>query len=144
MRPVLQTRFGAPHGNCAATCYALMLEVPLSEFPDPQWPADVPWKEGKDGTLTKRGERERVKRWQEFQDYLAGFGLRSIRLTCDGSLFIPGYAIGAVVNPRSVNHAVVCYNGNVVWDPNPAQDSYDATVLDLEVFILRDPALAKI
>ena len=27
--------------------------------------------------------------------------------------------------------------------PNPLQDSYDAEALDLEVFILRDPALAK-
>lgn len=108
MRRVLQTRTGAPHGNCTAACYASIFEVPLSEVPDPRWPDDVPWQEGQDETLTKRGLQ-----YQVFQDWLGGFGLRSLRIACDGSLFILGYAIGMVINPRSIPHAVVCYNGKV-------------------------------
>ena len=108
MRRVLQTRTGAPHGNCTAACYASIVEVPLSEVPDPRWPDDVPWQEGQDETLTKRGLQ-----YQVFQDWLGGFGLRSLRITCDGSLFILGYAIGMVINPRSIPHAVVCYNRKV-------------------------------
>ena len=63
---------------------------------------------GKTKTLTKRSLQ-----YQVFQDWLGGFGLRSLRIACDGSLFILDYAIGMVINPRSIPHAIVCYNGKV-------------------------------
>lgn len=36
MRPVLQTRFGDPMGNCWEACLASILAVELDEVPDPR------------------------------------------------------------------------------------------------------------
>lgn len=33
MKPVDQTTFGAPHGNCLMACVASILEVPLDSLP---------------------------------------------------------------------------------------------------------------
>ena len=34
MKPVDQTRFGSPDGNCFAACVASLLEIPLEEAPN--------------------------------------------------------------------------------------------------------------
>lgn len=33
MKPVFQTRYGKPEGNCTEACLASMLEIPLEEVP---------------------------------------------------------------------------------------------------------------
>lgn len=34
MKPVKQTKFGFPYGNCMAACAASILEIPLEDVPD--------------------------------------------------------------------------------------------------------------
>ena len=147
MRRVLQTRTGVPDGNCTAACLASIFEVPLDKVPDPRWPADIPWREGQDkgqDKITPRAKLAVEKRGQVFQDFLARYGLYSINVKTDGpGGFLLGYTMGVVTNPRGLPHAVVCYNGKIEWDPNPLQDSYDVPVEVYEVFVLRDPVMAK-
>ena len=144
MRRVLQTRTGAPNGNCTAACLASIFEVPLDEVPDPRWPDDILWSEGQEKTLTRRGHLARETRAQAFQDFLARYGVYSLNVKFDDlNGFLVGYTIGAVTNPRGIPHAVVCYNGKIEWDPNPLQDSYDVPVEVYEIFVLRDPVMAK-
>ena len=145
MLRVLQTRSGAPDGNCTAACFASIFEVPLDEVPDPRWPADIPWREGQGKTLTPRGDRATEAAAVEFCDFVARYGVYSLNINnIAGQAGFPlGYSIGGVTNPRGIPHSVVCYNGKIEWDPDPLQDSYDVPVDIYLVFVLRDPVLAK-
>lgn len=53
MRPVFQTRFGSPNGNCFPACLASLLEKPLEAFPFPPYEKD--WLEQVDKTLASWG-----------------------------------------------------------------------------------------
>lgn len=141
MHKILQTRTGAPHGNCHMACLASVFEVPLDAVPDHRWPDDVPWQEAQDATLTSRGQAVRDARYQLFQDWLAARGLTSSVFPYTAGGWAPrGYALGGVTNPRGLPHYVVCLDGRIVWDPSPAQDSYDAPIELFEFFIALDPA----
>lgn len=70
MRPVLQTRFGFPSGNCLLACVASILEVPLEEVPDG-------WDE--EGWLA-RGHTENY--WHEIQLVLNDWLLAQGRVYC--------------------------------------------------------------
>lgn len=141
MKTVLQTRLGAPHGNCHMACLASIFEVSIDEVPDHVWPDDVPWEEAQDGPQqTERGRRVREERYVLFQGWLATRGLTSIGFAVTSGGWLPkGYAMGSVTNPRGIPHYVVCLDGRIVWDPNPAQDSYDRPLEMLECFVALDP-----
>ena len=55
MKPVYQTRFGEPHGNCFAACMASILEVGLNDLPDLDFlPAGRNWIEWFNENLGER------------------------------------------------------------------------------------------
>lgn len=142
MNKVLQTRQGAPHGNCHMACLASIFEVSIEDVPDHPWPEDVAWQEAQDGPQqTERGRRVRDERYEIFQAWLAERNLTSVGFPVTPGGWIPkGYALGSVTNPRGIPHYVVCFDGRIVWDPNPLQDSYDRTVEILEYFVALNPA----
>ncbi len=108
MRRVLQTRVGAPAGNCTAACYASIFEVQLDAVPDPRWPDNIPWSEGQDKTLTTRGRLAREAYSNPFQDFVGSYGLFPLTVGFDNQkIFVPGYSIGIVTNPRGLPHSVV-------------------------------------
>lgn len=142
MIKVIQTRTGAPEGNCEAACYASIFELSIDGVPDPRWPSDVPWQEAQDGPQqTEAGRAVRQSRYEVFDAWLAARGLTMLAIAVTPGCYIPkGYAIGGVTNVRGVPHAVVCLDGRIVWDPNPAQDSYDCPLEILMFFVVMDPS----
>lgn len=114
MIKVLQTRTGAPHGNCHAACIASILELPLTSVPDHIWPDDVPWREAQDGPQqTARGLAVRTERSDVFQAFYETRGFSTFCCYITG--WIPkGYALGGVTNVRGIPHYVVCLDGKIV------------------------------
>ncbi|QIN79619.1 hypothetical protein GBA65_15035 [Rubrobacter marinus] len=133
MIPVAQTRSGGPDapreeaGNCYAACVASILELALEDVPDvaPNDNGEDGWNEAWGGWFRERG--------------LTTYNL--VRGEGDDRPF-EGYTIGTVPSRNGpYEHAVVCRDGEVVWDPNPANaekpyDSSEAT--SWEVFALLD------
>lgn len=120
MKPVDQTRFGKPHGNCMQACIASILEVPLSEVPDPPVPeVETEW-------------------FEEYCERLAAIRVQLVTITFEGAQWnVPHglYCILSGPGPRfhtdgtSIEHAVVGVSrreGNVlhfdiVHDPHPSR-----------------------
>lgn len=95
MKPITQTRFGDPEGNCFASCVASILECPLSDLPDLN---DLP--EGRN--------------WLEwFNDGLAGKGAGVFYAAASAddpfNGYIPngGHFIASGPGPRGLPHSVV-------------------------------------
>ncbi len=120
MKPVFQTIFTVPGGNCMAACVASILELSLDDVPNPQ---------GEDG--------------QWYLDWQAFLKPRNLSILCfpTGGEWTPqGYSILCGRSPRGDwNHAVVCYNGIVAHDPHPDGTSVVSQV-DWTVFTVLDPA----
>ena len=120
MKPVTQTIFTAPGGDCMAACVASILDLPLDAVPNPQG-EDSAW-------------------FLEWVAFLAPYNL-SILTFLDGGDWIPrGYSILCGKSPRGDwNHAVVCFDGEMVHDPHPSGAGVESRV-DWTVFITIDPA----
>lgn len=103
-----------------AACVASILEVSLDAVPNPQ---------GENGEW-----------WHEWIAFLKPYNLQ---LLCfpDGGEWIPrGYSILAGKSPRGDwNHAVVCYDGEMVHDPHPDSTGVESKV-DWTVFTVLDPS----
>jgi hypothetical protein len=122
MIPVEQTKLTYPDGNCMSACLASILELTLDE---------VPCYVG-DGWLEK------------YNQWLASFNLTMVNLTytsAEGEPWAPmGYSILAADSPRGEwLHAVVCHNGEVVWDPHPQREMGLKTKREWTVFLVLDP-----
>ena len=106
MKPVDQTRFGYPNGNCFAACVASILELSIDEV----WDA---------GEFDEKMNNN-VDFWLGWQRWLAtrGFGLVHI---LDGAWFLPpvGYGVANGISDRGLRHSVVTRDGVMVHDPNP-------------------------
>jgi hypothetical protein len=106
MKPVMQTRYGWPHGNCYAACVASLMELPIEDMP--VIPADGNFNELWDAWLAERG-----------------FARICFRHAPD--LIVKGYQILCGKSPRDVrnekgervDHATVGLDGKFVHDPNP-------------------------
>jgi hypothetical protein len=115
MKPVEQTIFTAPGGDCFPACLASLLELPLSEVPNHQ---GADW-------------------WERYQEWLAGLGRKLGYITCAeiAGEAPAGHAILGARSPRlDCLHAVVCLDGAIVWDPHPQREMgvgawFDWTVL---------------
>jgi hypothetical protein len=117
MRPVVQTTFGYPLGNCYAACVASLLEIPLESCPVIPAGAD----------------------WNGIWD--AWFAARGIARVCfslgDGSWVPKGYAILSGISPRvmfdenneRVHHCCVGLNGELVHDPHPDQSFLEGVTM---------------
>jgi hypothetical protein len=114
MKPVDQTKFGMPAGNCLAACVASVLEMPL---------ADVP---AFDGT-----SRPDDNWWLEFQDWLHARGMFAVELKLEGrpSICLPERSVYVILTGKSPRgdfaHAVVGRSDGDVFrlahDPHPSR-----------------------
>jgi hypothetical protein len=135
MTPIEQTILTPPDGNCFAACVASILELPLETVPNyknPDGPHDHSW-------------------WFNWQRWLQPQNLALIGwpdpIAPDPDVcadILRGYSICTVryEYPRGgVNHAVVCLNGEIVWNPHPLRDTrkHDS-VVDWIVFRVIDPS----
>jgi hypothetical protein len=107
MKPIDQTAFGDPDGNCWGAAIASLLEVPLAALPDYVTEA----KEGRDwhGTMSA---------------YLyKHHGLMLLR--ADGRLtqFVTpkSWHLISGMSPRGLSHAVVGHAGEMIHDPHPSR-----------------------
>ena len=130
MIEVFQTRFGvgpdAPEnerGNCYAACVASILELPLDATPDlDDWSDD---------------------NWYGWLLWYRSRGLYPLHVVGPPTDF-PGYSIGTVGSPtwEGYKHAVVCYQGEPVfdplWSPKCSLDSY--RVEQYEILVPFDPS----
>lgn len=120
MRPVDQTTFGHPGGNCFSACIASLLELPIEEVPYFMDESDgrAPWDEQLDAWLETRGF------------YALHFNIQDPARM----LWPKGYYIQVGKSPRG-DHAVVARRSDMVHDPNPARDG----LVSLEGFVLLVP-----
>lgn len=143
MKPTRQTRQGAPQGNCYAACIASIFELPLSAVPDPRWPPSVPWEGAWEEGATEEQKLVIQRIASEWDQWRAARGLAAFTLAADGWI-PPGYAVGAVTNLKGQPHAVVVKDGQIVWDPSPAADSYQQPLQRLTYFVLADPSIVRL
>lgn len=123
MKPVEQTICTVPGGNCFPACLASILEIGIDEIPNEQ---------GDD--------------WHSrYEDFLRPMGLGMVSLAAmdgQGNLWKPkGYSILAAVSPRFAPHlhAVVCYDGEVVFDPSPKREAGLGEWKEFSIFTCLDP-----
>lgn len=103
VKPVEQTVLGWPNGNCFSACVASILEIPLDTVPAYQCDlADDGW-------------------WARWVAWFEEHGYRAVwRLHTKEEPAPRGYAILGAKSPRGqFTHAVVCLDGEIVWDPHP-------------------------
>jgi hypothetical protein len=111
MKPVDQTHFGVPHGNCLMSCVASILEVPLESLPVLQIECDV----------------NRLEWWDVLLDALRPHGFTALHYPngTDGYPAIAprGYHIASGPTPkREFRHATVYLDGKLAHDPHPSRD----------------------
>jgi hypothetical protein len=119
MKPVDQTTFGVPGGNCFSACVASLLGLPVDDVP--YFMADDEW-------------------YGRFTAWCEPRGLYPMTFRFDGpQAFLnpdvwtpPGFYILGGASPRGP-HAVVARRHEIVHDPHPSRDGLitieDATVL---------------
>lgn len=126
MKPVDQTRFGYPGGNCFAACMASVFEIPLEATPDlaeQDWSNDSKW-------------------WQLWIDWLAERNC-ALLLTKPGEGWPhpKGYALAGGKSPRGdFDHSVVVLDGKLVHDPHPSRAGVVGPFTDFTLFYPLDPA----
>jgi hypothetical protein len=127
MRPVDQTTFGFPGGNCFSACVASLLEVPLEDVP--QFMGDTL---DDDSTWYER-----------FREWLAPRSLYPLCLKLGSEWVPPGFHILSGRSPRHATalHSVIALDARVVHDPHPSRAGL-ATRDDVIVLIPMDPAHA--
>lgn len=103
MKPVMQTKFGMPEGNCFAACLASLLELPIEEIPEFS-----------------------EKRWfTEATNWLFSRGLAIVHIDlleqgmpfhiCPANV----YYIASGKSPRGIEHSVIYQGNRFVHDPHP-------------------------
>lgn len=125
MKPVDQTVFGYPNGNCFAACVASILEIPIEDTPSIEGRKfESVW----DAWFNERG--------LAFVDVPAG----------DGA-YIPGFCIATGKSPRGgltssgrpVLHAVVAQNMTLVHDPHPERSFLEGPPKEYTVIYPLEP-----
>jgi hypothetical protein len=126
MIPVEQTHLMPPLGNCFDACMASILEMSLDVMPHH---TGTDW----------------ILRWN---DWLRPRNLCMIvtpipdreQLHLYADHLMPGYTVLAARSPRGDwLHAVVCYDGKVVWDPHPKRDAGLGEWKEVSYLVLLDP-----
>lgn len=130
MKPITQTQFGRPDGNCFASCVASILELELSEVPN--------------------FCAAKVEDWMiAFQDWLAERGLHAIEMTvADQEAWIEaskprGWCILSGPGPRGLAHSVVGQDGRIAHDPHPSRHGLDK-IEQAMFFVALDPVAVRV
>lgn len=129
MKPVDQTTFGFPGGNCFSACVASLLEIGIDEVPYFMGAPENEW-------------------FTRFREWLAPHGLWPLFMTLGNDGWTPdGLYIMGGLSPRGTDperhlHSVVARGGEIVHDPHPSRaglaDRRDALML-----VPVDPARAR-
>jgi hypothetical protein len=98
MKPVYQAVYGEGKGDCYRACLASILECPIDDFPLPP-----------DGEFLT----------SFYDESVAAKGFYMVWLVESDGIIPPGYSIaGCPVDDSENTHAVVCFGGEMVHDPN--------------------------
>lgn len=130
MKPVDQTAFGFPGGNCFSACVASLLELPLD---------DVPYFMGDEIEESDPGAW-----WKRFLDWLRPRGWWAVCFELKDDWRPPGLHLLSGVSPRRPgskwHHTVVAGpGGEVVHDPHPDRTGV-LTEHDVIILIPIDPS----
>lgn len=117
MRPVDQTTFGYPDGNCWSACVASLLEMPVHE---------VPWFLGHDDW------------YAAFAAWLRPRGYYPVTVPWSEGWCPEGFYILGGRSPRH-SHAVVAKGREIVHDPHPSREGL-VTREDCTLLVPFDPA----
>jgi len=125
MKPVDQTRFGKPDGNCFIAAMASILEVNLADIPDvycdeDRWPDCA----------------ERLLEWLDKHDL--DFMYLDIKDFPKDFYWPKGYHLMGGPGPRGPGHMVVGLDGVMVHDPHPSREGI-LSVEDYTFFIAKQP-----
>jgi hypothetical protein len=126
MKPVDQTIFGAPHGNCFAACVASILELPLEDVPNFVLEGEGWWNAAK-AWLHERGY---ALLWVKHDAVACGY--------VDPNPLIDAghYIITTGQSPRGeFLHCVIEHRGRIVHDPHPSRDGFVGAWVDFMVLI---------
>lgn len=122
MNKTLQTKLGNKVGNCYAACLASLFERPIESIPDFTSETDNEWN-------------------RKVDNFLASIDCYRVRVKNDREWRPQGYHLAAVDSPHGPwLHEVVCFNGEIRWDPHPSQDSYSLVPVEWEIIIPLNPA----
>lgn len=120
MKPVFQTVFGKPNGNCFAACIASILEMDLADVPNfckgdnPEWMFDL-------------------------NEWLYQFGLGALTVTFQDDIPIKkGWCCAGGHGPTGVMHEVVMKNLKMVHNPHEGWGELD-DVVDYTFIIVLNP-----
>jgi len=124
MKPIDQTKFGKPHGNCMRACIASLFEISLEQAPELSTATTTPeWS-------------NRLNAW------CAERGLHALDVELYTELPADMYVIGAGPSPRGIQHAVILRGGKMVHDPHPSRGGV-TRVQRVTLFVVRDLARYK-
>lgn len=105
MKPITQTQFGKPAGNCFMACVASILEIGLEECPD----------------LTEAHTAGGGEWWQVTQDFLWQRSYQGIYFPAVPfrGMAPSGWSIMSGTAARGLQHCCVAWSGGVAHDPHP-------------------------
>ena len=125
MKPVDQTIFGKPDGNCFAACVASIMEVGLDDLPPLHQIRDE-W-------------------YKNLTEWLEGYGMSYAEFPLETTPLPVAWGNSKQMmvfvgdGPRGVAHAVVGQGGKLLHDPHPSQDGL-LNVKWVGVFCFLDPS----
>jgi hypothetical protein len=140
MKPVDQTRFGFPGGNCMQAAIASILELPLAEVPDfcnrnweGDWESDLnQWLYEHFGLFSLQVDIEKSEDLTWFSDNC--ICLATVR-SKTGSRWI-----GPDGKEHEPYHSVVYHKNRIIHDPNPSRAHLTGDLVCLRAFVAVNPA----
>jgi hypothetical protein len=124
VKPVDQTTFGSPGGNCLSACIASLLELPIDY---------VPYFGPPDRVGTGEEWMANIARW------LVPRGFYLIVLEYMPDAPVPGLHIQGGMSERGLKHAVIAEGSRIVHDPHPSRAGLTRPE-DVQILVPLDPA----
>jgi hypothetical protein len=116
MKPIQQTKFGNPEGNCLNACIASILECSIDDLPD-----------------LAEAERQNKNWFHVLNDYLKEQGYGIILIDSPVPICVPKdcYYIVSGKSHRGLLHSIIHKNGERIFDPHPDNTG----ILEIEDYI---------
>jgi hypothetical protein len=122
VKPVDQTIFGYPEGNCFAACIASILEMPLALMPEHKALDNEQW-------------------WEVWYRFLQPRNAHLVNFKNGGEWWPLGFSIAAVRSPRgNWLHACVALDGKIIHDPHPERTALELPIEEFTMFYALDPS----
>jgi histidinol-phosphate phosphatase family protein len=124
MKPIDQTKFGMPEGNCFSACIASILHVQLSDVP----------------AFCKYEDW-----WERFTVWLKERGLWAVPLKYNEEFPPAGFHILSGKSPRGdFQHSVVALGNDIVHDPHPSRVGIETRVDQILIIPIDHSEFVKI